>query len=268
MLRKTISKFLVLFLSFTLLFSCFSVEAGIVSRVVTIKVVQKILPSLIKNYGKKVGSHAEDVVINYIKKNPKKQQQVFDSIDNYVKKNPLYAQNAAMLKNKITQITPALAKQKITIPKNGKWSGDAGNSNFWPNKVPSKSKHNLDDLQRLVGKDGIKFEKGYPDFTAYRKGHVNVPNMTGEHAKDVSKAAKEFVQNKQFKNKKAAKDYATKHDLAWHHEPDGKTMSLVPRIVHDNVKHHGGADALRSAVKAKKAAARAAKKAAKLKKVP
>jgi hypothetical protein len=75
MLRKTISKFLVLFLSFTLLFSCFSVEAGIVSRVVTIKVVQKILPSLIKNYGKKVGSHAEDVVINYIKKNPKKQQQ-------------------------------------------------------------------------------------------------------------------------------------------------------------------------------------------------
>lgn len=53
MLRKIISKFLVLFLSFTLLFSNFSVEAGIVSRVVTIKVVQKLLPSLIKNYGKK-----------------------------------------------------------------------------------------------------------------------------------------------------------------------------------------------------------------------
>ena len=54
MLRKIISKFLVLFLSFTLLFSNFSVEAGIVSRVVTIKVVQKLLPSLIKNYGKKL----------------------------------------------------------------------------------------------------------------------------------------------------------------------------------------------------------------------
>lgn len=252
MLRKTISKFLVLFLCFTLFFSTFTVEAGVVSRIVTVKIVQKVLPSLIKNYGKRAGGHAEDLVVNFIKKNPKKQKDVFNSIDNYVKNNPLYSKNASLLKDKLSSVTPNLAKQKITIPTNGKWSGDVGNSSFWPNKISQNSKHTLVDLQKMVGKDGVPFKNGHPDFKKFRNANVEVKNMTGDHQKDVAEAAKSFVKNGKFKSQNEAKQYASKNDLAWHHEPDGKSMSLIPRIIHDNVKHDGGASVLRDAIKSSK----------------
>lgn len=256
MLRKTISKFLVLFLSFTLLIFSFFANAGLlpktptklVSRYVTVKVVKKVLPRLIKNYGKRAGGHAEDLAINFIKKNPKKQKEVFDSIDDYVRANPLYAKNASLLKNKLKDVTPNLSRDGMHIPKNGTWSGDYGNSQFWPKTIDTNvvTKYKMSDLQKLVGKDGIPFKNGYPDFTKYRKLSVKVDGMVGKTGPDKKKAYEQLVDDKVFKSVKEGKEFAKKHDLAVHHEPDGVTMSFVPRIIHETIRHEGGAKILRT----------------------
>jgi hypothetical protein len=52
--------------------------------------------------------------------------------------------------------------------------------------------------------------------------------------------------------KPSVHDYVSKNDLAWHHEPDGQVMSLVPRILHESIKHKGGASVLRDSMKSVK----------------
>jgi hypothetical protein len=36
-----------------------------------------------------------------------------------------------------------------------------------------------------------------------------------------------------------------KNVLAYHHEPNMQTISLIPRILHESIKHQGGASILR-----------------------
>lgn len=251
MLRKTISKFLILFLSFTLLFAPTYSEAKYVGKAVTIIVVKKVLPRVLMFAGKKGGKHSKEIVFKYFNKNKKTQQEVFDAINEHVKFNPSSAKNASLLKEQLTNISPVLAKIKMRIPSNGHWSGEFGKSKFWPTSLHNNSKYDIKDLQKLVGKDGIPFKDGYPVFDKFRKYKIDVKDMTGIHENDVPKAAEALVNNGIFKNKTAAYDFARKNDLAWHHEPDGKVMSLVPNILHQNVIHDGGATFLRSIHKIK-----------------
>ncbi len=241
-------------------------EAGLFGKTVKFIAVKKLLPSLIKNVGKKGGEHGTKVVFEYFKKSTKNKKNVNDFIDAYAKKNPAYAKNADLFKNTLTnklQI-PNLSKPNMNLPKNGVWKGDTGNSAYWPKDVAAKSPYTKEALHKVVGKDGIVFKNGYPDFDRFRQGAVRVKGMTGIHKDDVNKAAKALVKRGDFKDVTAAKDFARNNDLAWHHEPDGKVMSLVPNIIHRNVKHDGGASFLRNSINAKKAAnasraARAAK---------
>lgn len=243
MIKKITSILLLVCLSFSLLFSSFTVEAGVVSKGIKIVAVKKLLPHVVKNYDKKVGGHAETVVFNYIKKNPKSKQEIFKTIDKFVLKNPNYSKNATLFKDKLSTITPNLAQKGMHIPKNGKWSGDLGNSKFWPNSAHKDSE--LSTLQKLVGKDGIPFKNGYPNFEKFRTHNIPVKNMTGAQS-DNNLAIDALIKNGNFKNRKEVLDFVNKNDLIFHHEPDGKSMSLVKRIVHDNVRHQGGASFLRN----------------------
>lgn len=153
-----------------------------------------------------------------------------------------------MLKDKLNQVTPNLAKVSMKTPKNGKWSGDAGNSAFWPNKLPDKSSYKLNDLQKIVGKDGIPFKNGYPDFSKYSTHRVDVNGMIGKQSTDIPRTIKELVSKGHFKNEKEVREFVTKNDLIFHHEPGGKSMSLVKKIVHDSVRHEGGASGLRGLI--------------------
>ena len=62
---------------------------------------------------------------------------------------------------------------------------------------------------------------------------VEVTGLNGEHGHDSGKA------NKAVGYKETPDGYT------WHHHEDGKTMELVPKDLHDAIKHTGGASKLR-----------------------
>lgn len=70
--------------------------------------------------------------------------------------------------------------------------------------------------------------------------------MVGKTGPDKKKAYEQLVDDKVFKSVKEGKEFAKKHDLSVHHEPDGVTMSFVPRIIHETIRHEGGAKILRT----------------------
>lgn len=133
----------------------------------------------------------------------------------------------------------------MKTPKNGHWSGSAGNSKFWPNKMPENSAYKLQDLQKTIGKDGIPFKDGYPNFSKFSTHRVDVNGMVGKQSVDIPKTINELVSKGHFKNADEVRSFVKRNDLIFHHEPGGKSMSLVKKIVHDSVRHEGGASGLR-----------------------
>lgn len=91
-----------------------------------------------------------------------------------------------------------------------------------------------DQLPATYRKKGLRFTKeGHPDFEPHA---MQLPNgskrvqieYTGRRSADFEAA------------NKAAKLAETPRDYTWHHLEDGKSMLLVPRDLHDAVKHSGG----------------------------
>jgi len=82
---------------------------------------------------------------------------------------------------------------------------------------------------------GIEFNKqGFPDFGPVSKAQVRIDGLTGNYAKDAALANKAVGLSK------------TPSDYVWHHVEDGRTMQLVPKDVHNEVRHTGGAAVIRN----------------------
>ena len=82
---------------------------------------------------------------------------------------------------------------------------------------------------------GIKFnEKGFPDFSGQARATVKIDDLTGKYSKDAALA------------NKAAGFSRTPEGFVWHHVEDAKTMQLIPKEVHDSVRHTGGAAVIRA----------------------
>ncbi|MBC3930030.1 HNH endonuclease, partial [Undibacterium sp. CY21W] len=82
---------------------------------------------------------------------------------------------------------------------------------------------------------GIEFNKqGFPDFGSVSKAQVRIDGLTGNYAKDAALANKAVGLSK------------TPSDYVWHHVEDGRTMQLVPKDVHNEVRHTGGAAVIRN----------------------
>jgi hypothetical protein len=76
---------------------------------------------------------------------------------------------------------------------------------------------------------GVRFTRaGYPVFTPYAELRVIVENQIGNRDADVDAA------------NEAAGFRETPNDFTWHHVEDGRTLELVPKGLHDGVKHTGG----------------------------
>jgi RHS repeat-associated protein len=76
---------------------------------------------------------------------------------------------------------------------------------------------------------GVQFdEQGFPNFSAYSKSSVQI-SVTGKHNIDFQRA------------NQAAGYSKTPDGYTWHHHQDGKTMQLVPKDLHKEVRHTGGA---------------------------
>ncbi|MFT6071471.1 MAG: hypothetical protein ACJAYQ_003826 [Bacteriovoracaceae bacterium] len=75
---------------------------------------------------------------------------------------------------------------------------------------------------------GVWFdEAGFPNFSIYAKQIVEV-RITGAGRFDFARA------------NLAAGLERVPDDMTWHHHQDGKTMLLIPKDIHDAVKHSGG----------------------------
>lgn len=97
----------------------------------------------------------------------------------------------------------------------------------------------LSDRLKLKYPDGVRFnEKGFPEFSPYARETRPVV-LTGDRAKDFQAADKLAGIDQ---------DYREKHKLLWHHREDVVQsadgvvcqMELIPRDLHDAVRHTGG----------------------------
>jgi len=86
--------------------------------------------------------------------------------------------------------------------------------------------------------DSVDFNKdGYPDFSPYARTSVKIKDLNGIYANDISLANK----NAGFER--------TPDGYTWHHHQDGETMLLVPKDLHEAVRHQGGVAKLKNSDK-------------------
>jgi hypothetical protein len=82
---------------------------------------------------------------------------------------------------------------------------------------------------------GIWFtERGFPDFRPVAVAEVEIPGLTGHYGIDAAMA------------NRAVGLKSTPSGYVWHHVEDGLTMQLVPRPIHNAVRHTGGAAVIRN----------------------
>ena len=106
-----------------------------------------------------------------------------------------------------------------------------------PNIDHSKTTKNADGSATYYDKNGNKVtynKDGYPEFSEHSIETIDdIPGMNGDYGHD-SKLANEV----------AGFD-KTPDDYVWHHVEDGKKMELIPKEVHGNFPHTGGASGLK-----------------------
>jgi hypothetical protein len=94
------------------------------------------------------------------------------------------------------------------------------------------------DVKKKYSIEGINFNRyGYPDFSPvkHEQYEFKFNNLTGKNAEDF----------KLFYGKIGGKSNMPS-GYTIHHHQDGKTLQLIPTVVHDAVRHSGGASRLRA----------------------
>lgn len=260
--RKT---FFVFFICFFLFFSSLS-QAGIFKSAVKVFVVKECIEIILKNYGKKIAQQIvlknKDKIINYIKNDPKMRQKVFDEIDNVankliskevdVNKVALMRSYSQSLKNDINTILPDVVPKGIKLPKNGIWSGEKGNSRFFPSKVNKNSQKDIRELYEINGNTGIKYEEGNPNFNNVSEKYIDVKGLNGKNSDDFplvyDKIIKDniSIRGQTFKTRTEIENFLSKERLTIHHEKSGDAVQIVDRDMHEVYRHSGGASKLRN----------------------
>lgn len=260
--RKTFFVFLICFFLF---FSSLS-QAGLFKSAVKVFVIKECIEIILKNYGKKIAQQIvlknKDKIINYIKNNPKMRQNVFDEIDSVankliskeadVNKAALMRSYSQSLKNDINTIVPDVVPKGIKLPKNGIWSGEKGNSRFFPSKVNKNSQKDIKELYEVNGNTGIKYQKGNPKFNNVSEANIEIKGLNGTNKSDFplvyDKIIKDniSIRGQTFKTRAEVENFLSKERLTIHHKEGGDTVQIVDRDIHEVYRHSGGASELRN----------------------
>lgn len=162
----------------------------------------------------------------------------------------------------ITKTLSEEAKRAICyhhLPK-GKWSGEIGNSLWFPdnlNAIPKRNMYsnNLKKTWKQILEEynctkGIPFKNGEVDFKAAGlvKAEVDVgdigrylkPKGRGVERKYLHIEAFKRLAKKWHKPYQWVDNYKKNNNLVWHELTDGHTLVLVPREIHDHINHAGG----------------------------
>ena len=70
--------------------------------------------------------------------------------------------------------------------------------------------------------------------------------ITGNDDKDFALADEVLAKRRGFTNQTAYEEYRKREKLTWHHKEGSNEMILVPRPLHANVPHVGGASEARA----------------------
>jgi hypothetical protein len=114
------------------------------------------------------------------------------------------------------------------------WSGERGNS-LWYSNDPS--------VVRITGGKGIPFRNGRVDFSEWAQRSIDVEGLNGTYS-DFSKIYVALAKELNLKNPTAAQRWLASQRLSPHHDV-GNRIQLVPRNLHSNIRHTGGAYDLR-----------------------
>lgn len=98
---------------------------------------------------------------------------------------------------------------------------------------------------------GIPFENGWPSFEGISKGFVafdweselgmdGLRKLANGERSELHNIAFRILSSKRRETIEATIAWKEKENLVWHEHQDCKTVLLVPREVHDNIKHIGG----------------------------
>lgn len=83
--------------------------------------------------------------------------------------------------------------------------------------------------------NGVAFKtNGFPEFKPYAKASVKIDGLTGDYGTDERAALRTLGLSR------------TPDGMVWHHVEDGETMYLIPKEVHQGVRHTGGAAILKA----------------------
>lgn len=204
-------------LIFTLLFS-FSANAGLKSKVGFL-IGTKVLVSAVKN------PNLQTKVINSIIKNPNLKQKAVDNLTKIIS-NPKYNNIKKESEIFLSKI------QNINVPKNIASKPPQTGPPTIPTisgRTPINSKY-----AGQIHPSGVPFTKqGFPDFSKYVVKQIDI-KLTGSRTKDFA------IANKKFGFKETPKGYT------WHHHENATTLQLIPKTIHDAVKHTGGQAVLKN----------------------
>ncbi len=152
---------------------------------------------------------------------------------------------------------PAPASGASRLPRDGRWTGERGNSTFIPNRA-SKLPHPEDPLVvDLKPGEGIPFRNGRPDFSRHAVDEFQAPGLDGS-ARDRTRMALAVAERYGLKGAggqptaAAGLEYMERLGLVPHHA-GGTTVQLVPQGIHGSaagrigIPHIGGASGLRTA---------------------
>jgi hypothetical protein len=139
------------------------------------------------------------------------------------------------------------AKTADAIPRGNRLPRTKGK---WESGVPGDGawKSDIAEVNAVTKNEPIPFSNGYPDFSKWSQGKVELPNMKGTDSDFGAADALWAKQHPdQFKSAADVERFRQGQELTWHHHQDGKTMQLIPTPLHGNIPHAGGASLSRNA---------------------
>lgn len=127
----------------------------------------------------------------------------------------------------------------------GEWSGEVGNSMFFPENQDAR------DILESKGLKGIEYKDGFADFSPVAVETVQIDNMSEVRkgpGKNFEQANKKLADKFNLEGKDGKTDWNVRdveqwrvdNKCSWHEREDRKTMDLVPYDVHSECKHYGG----------------------------
>ena len=131
---------------------------------------------------------------------------------------------------------------------------DRASSGFWTDEHAKGNTAWYSDnqlLNEVTGYKPVMFKDGYPILDDYTQQTVRLEYMFGDKRDfgtcDIE-LARRFAKFKRdgTPNQSWAEDYRRVNKLTWHHHQDRVRMQLVPRDLHENLPHAGGASGART----------------------